>query len=356
MTHLITATRLRYIAGQVPDRKVTWLELFFDLVFAAAVAQVAAPLRDDYSLTGLVRFTILFVLIWWAWTGHAVFSTRFDSDDAVQRGLTLLQMFAAAVMAANARDALDSRSSAGLAAAYAALRLVLVLQYFRARCVLAARPLTTWYLVGHGAAAALWLVSSVVAVPARYVIWTAAFILDLGTPWGAIRQSLSIPPDASHLPERFGLFTLILLGECVVAVMHGIEHQEYWSVPAASAAMTGMAIAFAVWWWYFDAAHATSAQPVRTHADAVRLHTWSYSHLPLYLGLVIAFVGIQLIVSVAPAVALSAGQFVIVGAALGLVVLSLAAIAVLSGRAADRGTAAVTSGILRHPIEQDTAC
>jgi low temperature requirement protein LtrA len=356
MTHLISATRLRYIAGQVPDRKVTWLELFFDLVFAAAVAQVAAPLRDDYSPAGLVRFTILFVLIWWAWTGHAVFSTRFDSDDGVQRGLTLLQMFGVAVMAANARDALDSRSSAGFAAAYAVLRFVLVFQYFRARCVIAARPLTTWYLVGHGIAAALWLVSSLAPVPERYVLWTVAFVLDLGTPWGAVRHSVSIPPDAGHLPERFGLFTLILLGESVVAVMHGIEHQEYWSVPAASAAMTGMGIAFAIWWWYFDAARATSAQPVETHADALRLHAWSYAHLPLYLGLAVAFVGIQLIISVAPVVALSAGQFVILVAALSLIVLSLVGISALSRRPGHRGSLVVTTAILRHPIEQDTTC
>src|SRR5918911_4575275 len=146
MRKLIRATRLRYVAGQVADRKVTWLELFFDLVFAAAVSQVASPLRDDYSLAGLIRFAPLFTLIWWAWTGHAVFSTRFDTDDIVQRALTLLQMFAVAAMAANAKDALDSRSSAGFAAAYAAMRVVLVAQYLRARRVPDARPLTARYL------------------------------------------------------------------------------------------------------------------------------------------------------------------------------------------------------------------
>src|SRR5215510_11999061 len=96
-------------------RKVTWLELFFDLIFVAAVSQVASPLHHDYTWNGLARLTPLFLLIWWAWTGHSVFATRFDTDDAVQRGLTLLQMFAVAIMAANAKDALDSRNSAGFA-------------------------------------------------------------------------------------------------------------------------------------------------------------------------------------------------------------------------------------------------
>ena len=82
--------RLRSL-GNESSRKVTWLELFFDLVFVAAVAQVAAPLQSDYSLAGLIRFTPLFALTWWAWTGHSVFSTRFDSDDVVQRTFHLMR-------------------------------------------------------------------------------------------------------------------------------------------------------------------------------------------------------------------------------------------------------------------------
>jgi low temperature requirement protein LtrA len=324
------ATRLRYVAGERHDRRVTWLELFFDLVFAAAVAQVASPLRADYSADGLLRFTILFILIWWAWTGHAVFSTRFDTDDGVQRGLTLLQMFGVAVMAANAQDALDSRSSAGFAAAYAVLRFVLVLQYVRARVIESARGLTAWYITGHGTAAGLWLVSALIPAPERYWIWATAFAIDLGTPWIAVRHSIAVPPDAAHLPERFGLFTLILLGESVVAVMHGIEHQETWNVPAATAAFSGMGVAFLFWWSYFDRAAATSAKPVRSHRDAIRLHVWSYAHLPLYLGLVSAFVGIQLIVSVAPARALDGRQLLLLAGALLLAVASLAVVAATS--------------------------
>src|SRR5262249_24329483 len=143
-------------------------ELFFDLVFVAAVAQVAEPLRHDYSVAGLARFTVLFILIWWAWTGHSVFSTRFDTDDLVQRGLTLVQMFVVAAMAANAKDALNSRSSAGFAAAYAAVRFILVAQYVRARRLVEARPLTVRYIAGHGLAAVLWLASALVPAPERF--------------------------------------------------------------------------------------------------------------------------------------------------------------------------------------------
>ena len=132
MTSLVRPLQLRYVAGANPTRKVTWLELFFDLVFVAAVAQVGEPLREDSSAPQHRSICGPVPLIWWAWIGASVFATRFHTDDWWQRALTLLQMFAVAAMAANAGSALDSRDSAGFAAAYAVLRFMLVAQY-RAR-------------------------------------------------------------------------------------------------------------------------------------------------------------------------------------------------------------------------------
>jgi low temperature requirement protein LtrA len=325
VTRLFAPPRLRSTLGDA-GRKVTWLELFFDLVFVAAVAQVAAPLHHEYSLHGLLRFTPLFVLIWWAWTGHAVFATRFDADDAIQRGLTLVQMFAVAAMAANAQDALDSRSSAGFAAAYAAVRFILVAQYFRARHSPQARGLAMRYLLGHGGAALLWLASAFVPAPARFWIWGVAFVIDLGTPWMAVRHSVSIPPDAAHMPERFGLFTLILLGESIVAVMLGMESQEDWTPGAALSAFLGMGILFLVWWWYFDGAQGASERPVRTRREAVWFHVWSYAHFPLSLGIVVAGAGVERIVTAAARATLATTEVVILLAAIAIVMVAMTAI------------------------------
>ena len=324
MSRLVVPLRIRS-TGEA-GRKVTWLELFFDLIFVAAVGQVAEPLRHDYSLVELARFTPLFVLIWWAWTGHTVFSTRFDTDDLVQRALTFVEIFAVAAMAANAKDALDSRSSAGFAAAYAAVRLVLVAQYFRARHVSDARALTLRYVVGHGAAALLWLASALTPAPERFWIWALAFAIDLGTPWIAVRHSVNVPPDAAHLPERFGLFTLILLGESVVAVMRGMESQEGWPVDAAASAILGMGVLFLIWWWYFDGASAASEQPVRNRREAIRFHTWSYAHFPLYLRIIVAGVGVQRGVTAATWHVLSAGESLLFAGAAVLMMLAMSAI------------------------------
>jgi low temperature requirement protein LtrA len=315
-------------------RKVTWLELFFDLVFVAAVSQVAGPLHADYTVAGLVRLTPLFVLIWWAWTGHSVFSTRFDTDDALQRAFTLLQMFAVAVMAANAKDALDSVSSAGFAAAYAVVRLVLVAQYARARTLRPARALASHYAAGHGTAAVLWLASAVIPVPMRFAVWVLAFGIDLGTPWLAVPHSVRVPPDAGHLPERFGLFTLILLGESVVALMRGIESQENWPIQAFLSAISGMGLLFGVWWVYFDGIGAVEHQHVRTHHDAVRFHIWSYAHLPLALGVVVLGVGIERTVTAAARTTLPHTDVLIMTVAVLVIATALGVIAATSGRSA----------------------
>src|ERR1051325_6072933 len=201
---LAAAPRL-WVSDPHSERRVTWMELFFDLIFVAAVAEVGAPLATDYSWAGLLRYSFLFVLIWWAWSGHTLYSTRFDHDDLYQRVLLLLQCFIAAVMAANAKEALDSQSSAGFGAAYAGMRLILVVQYLRARRVPETRTLTTRYALGFGAAAVLWIVSAVLGTPERYWAWTVALILDFATPWFAAGHSMRFPPDACHFPERFGL-------------------------------------------------------------------------------------------------------------------------------------------------------
>ena len=281
-------------------RKVTWLELFFDLAFVGAVAQVGAPLGHDYSPAGLLRYSFLFLLIWWAWNGHTNFATRFDADDVVQRLLALTQIFVVAVMAVNAKDALDSRSSAGFAAAYAVLRFVLVAQYMRVRRRIESDGLATAYAVGFGTAAVIWLVSAILPPPLRFWFWAAALAIDLGTPLLTARLIARVPPHAAHLPERFGLFTIILLGESLVAIIKGMESHEGWSVGAGVSAFLGMAVTFVVWWWYFDGAAAAAERSVRSRYQVRSFMIWNYAHFPLYLGVAITGVGIEHIIRIAP--------------------------------------------------------
>ena len=329
---LILPLRLRSEEGLEPGRRVTWMELFFDLVFVAAVAQVGTHLRDDYSLAGLLRFSLLFLLIWWAWLGHTTFSTRFDTDDLLQRALTALQVFLAAVMAVNATGALDSRDSAGFAAAYSVMRLVLAAQYARARRIRKARGLTTRYALSCGLAAALWLSSAFVPAPERYWIWGLALVIDIGTPLVSTRYLVSVPHDAAHLPERYGLFTIILLGESMVAVMAGMERQEHWSPVAASSALFGIGLVFAIWWSYFDGVEGAAERMVRSHKDGVLYHVWSYAHLPLYLGIAVAGVGVEHVIATSTTELLHGAEAWILGSAVATVIVSLTVIGATAHR------------------------
>jgi len=313
------------------------MELFFDLIFVAAVAEVGSPLTAGYSWPGLFRYSFLFILIWWAWIGHTMFSTRFDSDDLIQRALLLLQSFIAAIMAVNAEDALDSRSSAGFGAAYAGMRIVLVLQYWRARRIPETRSLTTRHAVGFGIAAVIWAISALTDTPTRYWLWAAALLIDFATPWISGHHLATVPPDASHFPERFGLFTIILLGEFVAAVMRGIKSHEDWSIPAAATAFAGVAFAFALRWWYFDAAHGAAERHVRSRKQAMLFQLWQYAHLPLFLGIGIAGAGFQRAISEADS-RLHGTEAWILCSAVAIVMTALATIAATSDKARGKRT------------------
>jgi low temperature requirement protein LtrA len=313
------------------SRRVTWVELFFDLVFVAAVAQVGSPLTEDYSFDGLARYTFLLFIIWWAWSGHAMYATRFDADDTWQRVLTLLQMIAVIFMAANAEEGLDTVSSAGFAAAYAVMRLILVLQYIRASTIAPARMLARTCARGFGAAACIWLASALVGdisdrlgdISVRYSLWGVAIALEVATAIRASRHVETLPPHASHLPERFGLFTLILLGDSIVALMKGIQAQPEWSPAAAGAAFSGICFTFAVWWAYFERARAAADRHVRTRRERRAYEIWTYVHVPLYLGLVLSAVGVEHIIRQGAAFHMHAEEAVILGGAVAAVVASL---------------------------------
>src|SRR5438094_878138 len=96
---LITPPSLRVSAdGEDEERRATWLELFFDLVFVVAVAELALRLRHDESVGGFLEFAALAAPLWWAWVGFTIYADRFDSDDVVFRGVMLSAMLAIAAV------------------------------------------------------------------------------------------------------------------------------------------------------------------------------------------------------------------------------------------------------------------
>ncbi len=315
--------RLRVDEGEEKERRVTWLELFYDLVFVVAIAELVHNLEKDVSLSGFFSFAALFVPVWWCWVGATFYATRFDTDDLGHRLLTLLQMAIIATLAVNVHHGLGD-SSVGFALSYVASRTVLILQYLSAgHFVAAARPLTNWYSRGFSISVVLWLISVFVPVPWRFALWALGVLIDLATPLTAGRLVARIPPSMSHIPERVGLFTIIVLGESVIAVVRGVAEQT-WNVSSALAAFLGLVLAFSLWWIYFDSVDGSPLRAMKAGRMGISL-AWLYSHLPLAIGLAATGVGVEYIVSSKVGVPLSdATRWLLCGAvALCLTILAL---------------------------------
>ena len=209
--------RLRTLEDAGDERHATWLELFFDLVFVVAIAQLADGLAEDPSLRGFLIFAGLFVAVWWAWVGYTFYADRFDTDDPPHRVLMIAGMFAVAVLASVIPDAFHGET-ASFALAYAGVRAIVVALNARAWWHLpAARPLLNVYIPAFSASIAIFLVSVAVEAPYRYWLWALALIIDLGTPLASQERIRQVPIHASHIPERVGLFTIIVFGESVLA-------------------------------------------------------------------------------------------------------------------------------------------
>jgi low temperature requirement protein LtrA len=273
------------------NRHASWLELFFDLCFVAAVAALAGGLHDAHSGAGLARFALLFIPIWWAWMSFTWYGTAFDTDDVAYRLTLLAAMLVVVVLAANT-DVTGGRSAA-FALAYTGLLALLVGLWLRAwRHDTVTRPLSIRYAAGNALGGGVWLASLLLEPPGRYVAWTIAMVVLMTTPVLAVR-ALEIPAfDPEHIPERYGLFTIIVLGESVVAVGAGAS-EVHGAAPLVG--VFGFGIAAALWWLYFDFVRSSSLSRERLVAAFV----WGYGHLLVFAGIAAASIGVEFAIEAA---------------------------------------------------------
>ncbi len=271
--------------------KVSWLELFYDLVYVATVVQLGNKLSEDVSVNGFFGFILLFVPIWWVWMGTTFYANRFAADDLAHHLLIFAQIFVVSALAIFVFDGLDETSS-GFALAYAAARGILILLYLRAaQHVDVARPLARRYATGFAIAAAIWLVSAFVPPPLRFVLWGVGLLVDFWTPLspGSMRLQRALPPSPHHLPERMGLFTIIVFGESFIKVVGGFAGHEI-ALQRVLVAFLGLVLVGSLWWIYFE-------NVAERGVNWGRAQVWIYTHLPLQLALVAIAVGVYKLVT-----------------------------------------------------------
>jgi low temperature requirement protein LtrA len=277
----------------------TWLELFFDLCFVVAVAALARGLHDDPTFGGILRFLGLFVTVWWAWMGFTWYATGFDNDDVLYRVTLLAGMLCILWLAASIEGVLHG-ATISFVLAFVALQLLLSGLFVRARLAMkderfsGARPLTTIYAVGDLIGAGVWLASLLVPTPARYGVWAVALIIEIVTPILAVRAAYKgetyMPRvfHPAHIPERYGLFTIIVLGESVLAVAAGTADTG-WERAAVLTGVFGFVVAACIWWIYFNHVQSSGLE-----LSARAAFNWSYAHLLVYSGIAAFGVGTQL--------------------------------------------------------------
>ncbi len=300
---------MRNLTGEkrAEERSATWLELFFDLCFVVAVAALARGLHHDPNLGGMLRFLGLFVPVWWSWMIFTWYATSFDNDDVPYRVTLFVAMLSILGLAASVgRIGVDPSTVVGFVLAYSLMRLLVAGLFVRAGRNVPAdlRPFVAFYAAGNIIGASIWLTSLLVPAPFRYLVWAVGLAVELLGPILAVMtlDNPRITFHPRHIAERYGLFTLIVLGESVLAVASGTSGTD-WALAAVLTAVAGFVAAACIWWLYFD--HVGSSGIELGPRPAFY---WGYGHYAVYAGIAAFGVGVLLAIeAAAPQYALAAG-------------------------------------------------
>ncbi|SDE17978.1 low temperature requirement protein A [Glycomyces harbinensis] len=282
-------------------RQATWLELFFDLSFVVAVAQTASQFEhaaaEGHLGEGLLGYVFAFAAIWWIWVSFTWFANFFDTDDVPYRLLMMVMIAGSLGLAAGVPQAahLDFRI---FVVSYVVMRLAYVVQWARVYRAgdpvmrpLAGRIIVLTTLVQVG-----WVAFLLVPMEWRVEAWIAWFAVDLAIPLIA-RWNPRLGGHWGHLKERYGLFTIIVLGEAVAAATIAVSGAvdsglDFDTAPLLTLAAAGLVVVFSMWWIYFDfsGGHAFDRGPVT-------VFVWAYAHYAVFASVAALGAGIALAVA-----------------------------------------------------------
>lgn len=312
------------------ERKVSWLELFYDLVFVASIIQFGDFLSHEKSIGGFMLFAGHFTPLWVAWSGFTFYANRFDVDDFLHRVLVLAQMFAVGIMAVASHHAMQG-DHVTFSLAYAGAQALIAVLHVRSAIQ---DPQSAAYSRFWGGAFAFgslaFVASAFLPNPWCYLLWPVGIGAILLAPLSRRSRELfeQFPLDQEHLTERYGLLTIIVLGESFVKVLtyltgnpHGSE-MEY-----LLKGLFNLTLTCSIWWIYFDD---IAGSQVRKGAGS--WIAWLLGHLPLTLAITAVGVAVKLAIKFDMALpAPDAARWMLAGS-LALTLFSVAAIDAVTER------------------------
>lgn len=266
-----------------------WLELFYDLIFVAAFIQLGNGLSKHLSLGGFLSFAAAFAALWIVWSGFTYYMNRFSVDDFLHRLMVFAQMFMVGLMAFSASDLLDGKTFR-FALAYAGGQAIVALFNLRAWLqVPEGRSWSAYWGTVFAIASMAWAIAAFLPEPWSYVSMALGVLVILSGPLSRVHRASveRYPIDEHHLAERFGLLTLIVLGESFVKVLDAAVESESGTSLLAQASVL-LLLTLSIWWVYFDD---IAGSKIRDKPLAPML--WWLGHLPLQLAVTSTGVGIK---------------------------------------------------------------
>jgi low temperature requirement protein LtrA len=268
--------------------------------------------------------------VWLSWVNATFYANRFDSDDLSQRLITFAQMLTVAGMAASVAEA----AAIPFAISIASFHLLSAVSYARVRRAIPAETALANRMVAiMSILAVIWIASVFIEGRPRIGVWAVALGIEIGVQW--LRSSRkargATPIQMNHLVERFGLFTIIVLGETVLAVVVGVAH-AHWVASAVVFAAIGMTISFSLWWIYFEGVVGTPLKNI----GGVRPLVWVYGQALLVMSITALGVGLEVAIFTEMGESLGTPHtFVLVGS-LALALLGIAVVLAAEATAEDR--------------------
>ncbi|MGH3454947.1 MAG: low temperature requirement protein A [Nocardioidaceae bacterium] len=240
-----------------PNRAVTPLELFTDLCIVVAVAQAASELHHavvkDHVADGLLHYAFAFFAVWWAWLNFTWFASAYDNDDVGYRLLTLLQVVGVLILAAGIPRSFDNEYDLSVLG-YVVMRIGLVIQWLRvARSDPGHRQTALRYAIGITACQVGWILMLLLPEGILGPAVCLLILAELSVPmWAESAGNSTWHPR--HIAERYALFTIIVLGESILAATFAIQAAIDEGAPLSdllAMIVGGVLIVFSMWWLYF---------------------------------------------------------------------------------------------------------